>query len=325
MSAKIVLTSALALAFVSLAPAVAQDTILFEQAPQAGETLPPVTSQEEPLPSPSLLGPQPTTPLPPSASGILYNGAQPTGTAPVVPYGLSNWIIYNRNGVMNGPMGNHIPVRTEIFLRNGFAVPTSATIVGRTLDTGWDITGGGRLLFFNQPMTRAWTLEASITNIFNPHSNSTGNFHFPLNVIDPTGPTVIVNGVTVNASFLHFGSGGVPGVTVRSLNRTFVNLAPGRVWYLWGSAGAPGGRWRVGVDGGGRWGTAKMELFEFKHRTDTIGAVFAAWYTDLEVPYGCCSWFAGVRGEWDYTFMDILQRTSDVMTINALITAGVRF
>ena len=315
MSAKIVFTSALAMALFSLAPALAQN---------AGQY---ATSQvEEPLPAPSLLAPyQAGTPLPPNQSGILYNGTQPGETAPGMPYGLSNWITYNRNGVMSGPTGNSIPIRTEVILRNGFAIPTSATTVGRTLDTGWDITGGGRLLFFNAPMDKAWTIEASISNMYNPHSSSTSNIHFPLNVIDPTGPTVIVNGVSVNASFLHFGSGGLPGVTVRSLNRTFVNLAPGRVWYLWGSAATPGRRWRVGVDGGGRWGTAKMELFEFKHRTDTIGAVFAAAYTDLEIPYGMWTFFGGVRGEWDYTWMDILQTGSDVMTINALFTIGVRF
>jgi hypothetical protein len=136
---------------------------------------------------------------------------------------------------------------------------------------------------------------------------------FPLSVLDGT-------------TRIDFGKGGVPGVTIQSLNRTFVNLGPGREWYLFGSAFAPGNKVRIGVDGGGRWGSARMELHEFHHRTDTIAGLYAAAHADLEIPCSpCCVFYAGLRVEWDYTWMDILQRTSDIQDINALANFGVRW
>jgi hypothetical protein len=134
-----------------------------------------------------------------------------------------------------------------------------------------------------------------------------------------------------------------PGVSIANYNETFANLGFGRDWYLWGQAptyltcggggcgdhGCGGGVvWRVGVDGGGRYGTAKLELHEIRHRTDTIAGLFVGAHSDIEVPCGCCCIFqAGLRVEYDYTWTDILQRQNDtdLENINLLLSIGVRF
>jgi hypothetical protein len=273
MSARIVFCSALVMIVLSLAPARAQ---------------------------------YPSAPMPREASSA-PSSDQPVGELPA-PVGLSSWITYNRD-CCQGPLGDSPRLSWELFLRSGWSVPTGVTTFGKTLQTGWEIMGGGRMLLFNQPQDAAWTLEASLSNTFNQGQRR--DITFPLNVLDP-GP-------------VHFGSGGVPGVTTKSLNRTFVSLGPGREWYLLGTGNSPGMRWRIGVDGGGRWGSERLQLNEFHHRTDTIGGVYAALHTDLEIPCGCCTFYAGIRGEWDYTWSDILQTSSDVMGANALITVGLRY
>jgi hypothetical protein len=110
-------------------------------------------------------------------------------------------------------------------------------------------------------------------------------------------------------------------------NRTFANLALGGEWYLSGPATCNHRTWRSGFDVGGRWGTAKMDLTGIQHRTGVLTGVFAAVHSDLEIPCGCYLFFAGVRAEWGYTFSDILQsqNDADVMDVNLMLTAGVRF
>ncbi len=151
----------------------------------------------------------------------------------------------------------------------------------------------------------------------------------------------------------------VPGLPIEALNRTFVNIALGRDWYLFQPAhtylsclgGGCGGNgcndcggltWRVGIDGGARYGTAKLDLHGIqapnattgtemlvgvRHRTDTIAGAFVAVHSDVEYPCGCCTFQAGIRFEWDYTWMDILQEqnNTDVQDLNLLFTLGARF
>jgi hypothetical protein len=130
------------------------------------------------------------------------------------------------------------------------------------------------------------------------------------------------------------------GVSIEDLNRTFFNVGFGRDWYLFGEAptylnrgcgengcGCGGPVWRIGVDGGGRYGTAKLEVNQVRHRTDTIAAMYVGAHSDVEVPCGCCIFQAGIRVEYDYTWMDILQEQNDadVQGINLLFTIGTRF
>jgi hypothetical protein len=225
--------------------------------------------------------------------------------------GLSDWITYNRNGCCSGPVGNASPLMHELFLRSGIAVPLPNTITGKNLNAGWEIGGGGRLMIFNPQMDAAWFGEVGMDTVENWHGDL--GTKFPLSVLSGT-------------TRINFGRFGKPGLTIKSLNRTFVNLGGGREWYLLGNAIDPGRKLRIGIDGGGRWGSAKMEYAEFPHRTDTIGGMYAAVHGDLEIPCaGACIFYAGLRTEWDYTWMDILQRSSDIMGINALATFGLRW
>jgi hypothetical protein len=237
---------------------------------------------------------------------------QPGPGQPELPRpGLSDWITYNRNGCCSGPVGNHLPLMHELFLRAGVAATLPNTSVGSNLNAGWEIEGGGRILLFNPPATKAWALEAGISTVENWHG--TLGTLYPLNVI-------------VNGTRVKFGTGGVPGVAIRGLNRTFVNLGGGREWYLFGSAIEPGRKLRVGIDGGGRYGSAKMDLTKIPHRTDVISGLYAGAHLDLECPFaGACVLYTGLRVEWDYTWMDILQTKSDIMGINALANFGFRW
>ncbi len=55
--------------------------------------------------------------------------------------------------------------------------------------------------------------------------------------------------------------------------------------------------------------------------------MFVGLSSDVEIPCGCCTFLAGMRGEWGYNWADILQHqnSSDLQDVNILFTAGVRF
>ena len=173
-------------------------------------------------------------------------------------------------------------------------------------------------MVFDKTSTSAWTFELSLLSIWNHASRP--DLQIPLNLLVPpsTGTTPVS---------VAFGKNGVPGVTVRSLNRTFLNFGVGRELYLWGAAGCGGPNWRVGFDGGFRWGSESAEFNEIRHRSDTIAGAWTALHTDLEIPCGTCTFLAGFRTEWDYTWTDILQEQNDadVMGVNFLFNFGVRF
>jgi len=209
-------------------------------------------------------------------------------------------------------MGCNGPIGYELFLRTGVSLPASGPIFGHTLETGWDIEGGVRSLFFNPAMDRDWSIDLSINNILNRGQRS--DITFPYNILQ-TNQTGALSTLTIPAS-------------IRELNRTDVNVGLGLDWYLVGTACAcDAPRWRVGLDAGGRLGTAKVEFFQTTHHTDTIGGVYVGLHTDLELPRGCCTFLVGFRVEWDYTWMDILQiqNDSDLMDVNFLATFGVRY
>src|SRR5262249_37320400 len=129
-------------------------------------------------------------------------------------------------------------------------------------------------------------------------------------------------------SQVNFGKNGVPGVTVQSFNRTFLNLGVGRDWWIWGSANCcDGPQWRAGVDVGGRYGSASIQLNELRHPTDVIGGVWLAVHSEIECPCGCGVFVAGLRLEWSYTWSDIMQsfNDSDMMDLNLLANVGLRF
>jgi hypothetical protein len=314
MSAKIGWTAALVMAVLGVMQARAQDALPPASMPVSTGLIAP---KPEIIPAPAGLNaaqPEeiPTQPQVDPTDGTQPNGVPPAGSNGDLPRrGLSDWITYNRNGCCSGPVGNHLPLMHELFLRSGVSAPLPNTIVGKNLNAGWEIEGGGRLLLFNPAGDKAWVAEAGLSTVENWHG--TLFTKFPLNVI--------ISGVRTK-----FGTGKVPGLSVRGLNRTFVNLGGGYEWYLLGSAVEPGRKLRVGLEGGGRFGTSKMDLTVIPHRTDTIAGVYAGGHADMEFPFaGACVLYTGVRVDWDYTWMDILQRTSDIMSINALATLGFRW
>jgi hypothetical protein len=264
-----------------------------QTSPQAEEKSP---STAEALPQPAETLPMPREGLP--APGVL--------TSP-----MSSWIIHNQANCCS-PFGGDGPINTELYVDTGPSIPVAGGILHHIMETGWDIRGGGRSLFFNPAVDAAWTIDLSLSYIFNharpnPKVPLTGSFGSSTPTL-PAGPGVI----------------GL--VTLRDLNRTFVNGAAGREWYLNAPANAAGWKWRAGFDLGGGIGSGLLNFVDIRHKTDTIYDVVISLHTDLEVPYGCCTFTYGFRAEWDYTWMDVIQRNNaQLQDVNLLATFGVRF
>jgi hypothetical protein len=252
-------------------------------------------------------------------------GAQPQPVdGPVVPAGpprLSDYILGTRPDCC-GPLGGDGVISTELYVRWGPSFVMPGGFFGHTLETGWEVQGGGRALFFNTEADAAWTADFSISNVTNHGQHSDMSVLLHILETDPNTNNPIHVPVRV---------------TIRDLNRTFVNVGLGREWYLWGSAatcptcgrmdGAAGANWRVGFDAGGRYGTAKLELHEIKHRTEVIEGAFVAIHSDVEIP--CGGWIAVIGGrlEWDHTWMHtLLQDTPEnLQNLNLLMTLGIRY
>jgi len=264
-----------------------------------------------------------------------------TGGAPPVvgsfhgPTGLSPWLVGPDRDDCCGPLSDRNPLKTELFIRSGWTIPSGDGVLAKSITSGFAIEGGGRALLFNAPGDAAWTFEMSLSNFNNPSGSAPATvplFNIPFNIIQAGQVVSSQPEATVSAR-------------IRDLNRTYASLGAGREWYLLG--GAAGTRdtphpasWRIGVDGGGRWGTAKLQLDHItaigetatvapqkNHRTDTIAAVYLAAHSDVDIPCGCCIFQVGVRAEWDYTWSDILQiqNKGDVISTNLLFNVGVRY
>lgn len=264
-------------------------------------------------------------------SGLAPSSTQTYGpvTGQVGKYQLSSWIKGDGDPCC-GQTGEDGPIQTELFLRIGPSIVAGNGTVADVLQTGLYLGGGGRVLFFDLPMSSAWTIELSVANI-NNHAHA-GPTAFPLEKIvpqDPANPATPRDATgNLPPQRVFFGKDGLPGVTLRSLNRTFFNVGGGKEWYLWGNAHSNGNTARVGFDAGGRWGSASAQFNEIQHKTDVIGGVWAAAHGDVEFPIcGCCVLQAGFRVEYGYTWSDILQiqNKSDVQDINLLFNIGMRF
>ena len=261
-------------------------------------------------------------------------GSPPPPPHMPIPLGppLSPYLNYPRSPCCCGAVGTcGGPIGSELFIRSGFSFPVGSGIFNQFLHTGWDIEGGARVLFFNQPSTRAWTVSLSVSNIFNRTGDANQPitlFRFPVHTLVVSSPTSQQGSASVATPTIVQ----VPQVTatVSSLNQTFVNLGFGREWWLLGSAypGSQGGcNWRVGIDGGGRWGTADVQFNEFQHRTDVIGGLFCAIHSDVEWVCRCAIPFAGVRFEYNYIWTSLLQdqNNGNYQSLNLLFQLGVRF
>jgi hypothetical protein len=240
------------------------------------------------------------------------------------PAGLDSWITYTRPDCC-GPVGGDGPILYELYVRTGPVMPVGGKIFSHVLETGWDINGGARSMFYNAERDAAWTVDLGLSNLRNQGQHT--DIKIPFGVVNTSGTTPTVQNITI---------------TVKNMNRTFANFSGGREWYLGDPPQSCGGccdghggcgscwsgpRWRAGFDVGGRLGSVKLELHEITHQQDVVSAVFVALHTDAEFSCGCCTFLAGFRIEWDYNWMDVLQgrNNNDLQDVNYLFTAGVRF
>jgi hypothetical protein len=288
MSAKAILSTALVLTAFSFGAARAQTP--YNGSPNPLDTLP---------------APGPVDPIP---GGMVR---QPVSLQP------SSWIRGDKYQCCDAVGGNG-PILYDLFFRTGPSVPLGHGQLADVLQTGLYLGAGGRVLFFEPSMDAAWTVELGLANISN-HAHSSPN-GIALDILVP-------NAAGTPQQVFFGRDPGVPPVTLQSINRTFFDVGFGREWYLWGAVNCHGPSWRVGIDGGARYGSERATFHEITHRTDTIAGAWAAAHTDLEIPCGSCVLEVGFRIEWGYTWSDILQiqNNSDNQDLNFLFNIGIRF
>lgn len=204
------------------------------------------------------------------------------------------------------PQGFNGPITYELYGRGGASIPIASADFKKAVRTGWEIMGGGRTLFFTADGTRAWILDLGLSYTIN-------NGH-------------------PSRSFLY--TSGAP-VTIRELHRTALSIGFGHDWFVTGTGptgSCAGGNWRYGIDGGGRWGTSHLDLNPvsdpggYARTQDVYGAAFAAVHVDWEKPMGAWTLVLGLRGEWSYSFMDLLPNQSTRLhDANVLLNVGVRW
>jgi hypothetical protein len=294
---------------------------------------------------------------------------------------LSDWLLYPRSGGCCGPVGQHGPIQSDVYVRTGIVWPTGGGILVHSLRLGWDVEVGARALFFDPALQRAWTVGLSVSNSYNPSRDDVPSFplfNVPVKTTPRTqgvnqiaqlvaltnpslanqilqtnqlpDPITRGNALTQIAQSLSTTNptlanqinqvaalNDTTGITavvpqlaasVASFNQTFFNVAIGHEWYLLGCADCGDHvNWRVGADIGGRYGSGKVEYNEIQHHTDVLGGVFVALHTDVEIPWHCAVFLAGIRTEWGYTWDDILQRQnpSDFQSFQLLFNLGARF
>lgn len=203
------------------------------------------------------------------------------------------------------------PIGTEYYLRVGPSFPVGNEVLGRNLRTGFTVGGGVRALFYSNDYRRAWTLDVGLANAFHSGGGQKPAETFRYTTLVPPNNNLVT----------------IP-VGVRNFSKTSLSLGGGREWIFGGGTyqGECCGLLRVGIDGGGRWGSASIEFDRtLRHRTDVVGGMFAGTYANYEFPCWGLIGVGGVRTEWVYTWSDMLQRATDAQEINLLFTAGVRW
>ena len=270
---------------------------------------------------------QPPTMLPPANVGPIAGAptvmpsvpfpAAPTQSAPAAPSGINEYLAYPRPAGCCTPGCDGL-IGSEAYVRSGVSVNLGNTgVFGRVLDPGFMVTGGLRSIFFQPSPNVGWTVDVGLSSVwYDAGRDERANIR---NFVSNT--TVFGQNVqTIIPSF---------AVTPSSVNQTSVHLALGQEYYFAGDADpADGGwKWRAGWDAGGRWGTSKLVLKEIKHKTDVIGGALFGLHSDVEIPYGHCLFQVGVRAEYNYMWSDIIQsqNNTDIMSLNLMLTGGVRF
>lgn len=210
-----------------------------------------------------------------------------------------------------GPAGDHGPIGTEVYARTGPSFLLTDSPFAKGLNNGWEVSGGGRTLFFDPGATAAWTIGLGIDYIYNRGE---------LNATFLLRPTFF----PASENYI-----------IRNLDRTGVSLNLGREWYtnlppLFDSM--PEANLRYGFDFGGIWGTTHVDLVPFGQpnnyeRIHTVfGSALFGMFADVEVPVGAWAWTFGVRLEYRYdTFQFLPTWGNDLQMLNFTLYTGVKY
>src|SRR5262249_44468542 len=84
---------------------------------------------------------------PGDAGGAVVPERAGGGAPPVVgsfhgPAGLSPWLIGPDRPDCCGPLSDRNPMRTELFIRSGWTIPSGDGVLAHAIDTGFAIEGG---------------------------------------------------------------------------------------------------------------------------------------------------------------------------------------
>jgi hypothetical protein len=226
-----------------------------------------------------------------------------------------------------GPVGANGPLTYELYTRTGpsFVIGGGNVFAG-ALEFGWNVTGGGRSLFFNQAGDSAWYLDLGLGYTYTRGGDRVINVFSPRERISDEGDPNF--GQLAGPDEIH-------PFRVRALHRTTFNYALGRFWWLNGPGYLPAeADWnsRVGFDVGGRWGTNHVDLepvaepTNYLRRTGISHGIYVGANWDWERPMGAWVLFGGLRAEWGHNWMNLVPpQDGNVQDINALLTLGVRF
>src|SRR5690242_11217879 len=103
------------------------------------------TARSQGLPPP--VDRPPAFPAPPPAFNQAPAGA-PAMQPPALPAAPDDYLTYSGPHSCYCPIGGDGPIKTELYLRAGPDFPVGGGVYSRMLQTGWEIQGGGRALFF---------------------------------------------------------------------------------------------------------------------------------------------------------------------------------
>jgi hypothetical protein len=244
-------------------------------------------------------------------TGAREDDESPRNVIAEPPPAVSEYVMGRKNVCCNTPNIDPV-IGEELYFRSGVSFPFGRGRLTDNSSLGYILQIGGHTIFYHPSYRKAWYVDGGLSFQHNSGVEPGDRDTFLLDVVLP-------NQFGQDTRFP-----AVP-VTVRSSDRTFLNLGLGHEWYLWGRADQCTTNLRFCMDGGGRYGFMTMGLNEIRHRTDVIGGTYVGAETILEIPCEQSKLRLGVRSEWAYTWSDILQRETDLQEINVLFTIGVRY
>jgi hypothetical protein len=224
-----------------------------------------------------------------------------------------------------GPLGNNGPVGYEVYIMSGPNFVTGNAVLTDRIGTGWLTVGGGRSLFYNRAGDAAWAIDLGLSYQYNR-----GNQADPLDVFRRTPP---IQNQTTGQSIPQ--PDVLTSAVIRGFHRTAFNFAIGRDWWLNGP-GATGiaSPWnaRIGVDIGGRWGTAHVDMVPLNEvngyfrRQGVFHGIYGTVRADVERNMGGWVWFTGLQLQYGFDWTNILPpQAGDIGNVNLLLSTGARY